>query len=253
MQITVSESSRGAAGRPAAGLSAKIFLYMRMTACLLLSISLHLSARTTGQTISYSGVNVPLTKVFDAIKHQTGYFVVYNADVLEKSTPVTVDVKNTPLEVFLQRILSDQPLEFSIERSTIIISEKSLAPPIAIAALPDAPPTIDIQGYVYDSLGRALNGVSVVVKGSKHGTQTDEGGHFKLHNLIGNEILVFLPFLKGLAPSKRRRNWRSGSVSREMMRPCDLYWKMHGSGMCRGKTLLPWQVRLWIGCGRGCS
>lgn len=164
---------------------------MRMTACLLLGISLHLSARTTGQTISYSGVNVPLTKVFDAIKHQTGFFVVYNADVLEKSSPVTVDVKNTPLEVFLQRILSDQPLEFSIERSTIIISEKIMAPPTAVAAIPESPLAIDVQGYVYDSLGRALNGVSVVVKGTKHGTQTDESGQFKLHNLLGNETLVF--------------------------------------------------------------
>ena len=190
MQITVSESLCGATHRPASGLSAKIFLLMRMTACLLLGISLHLSAKSTGQTISYTGVKVPLTKVFEAIKHQTGYFIVYNADVLQKAAPVTIDVKNTPLEVFLQRVLADEPLEYSIERSTIIISEKIPPPSTAIASLPEPPPTIDVQGYVYDSLGRALNGASVMIKGTKRGTQTNESGLFKLHNLTGNETLV---------------------------------------------------------------
>jgi TonB-linked SusC/RagA family outer membrane protein len=168
---------------------AKTCFIMRMTACLLLGFSLHLSARTTGQTISYTGVNVPLTKVFDVIKQQTGYLVVFNADLLEKTSPVTVAVKEAPLEAFLQHVLDNQPLEYSIENKTIIVSEKTVSSPPVKEFVPE-PPLIDVQGYVYDSLNRPINGVSVMIRGTKRGTQTDESGLFKLHNLVGNEVLI---------------------------------------------------------------
>jgi len=157
---------------------------MRLIACLLLGFSLHLSAATEGQTISYTGYKVPLTTIFNVIKQQTGYLVVYNAALLEKSKPVDVAANNKPLEEFLQDVLNEQPLRFSIVSKTIVISEKEHyeAPP--------PPPLITVQGYVYDTLSRPLDGASVMIKGTKKGTQTDANGFFTLHELTGNESIV---------------------------------------------------------------
>ena len=100
-----------AAQQACAGLITKTCRIMKMTACLLLVFSLHLSAHTGAQTISFTGTEVPLTKVFAAIKQQTGYLVVYNADLVDKTKPVSIAVKNIPLENFLKDVLNGQQLE----------------------------------------------------------------------------------------------------------------------------------------------
>jgi TonB-linked SusC/RagA family outer membrane protein len=158
-----------------------------MIAFLLLGFTLHLSAATKGQTISFTGYRVPLTTIFGVIKQQTGYVVVYNADLLEKTTPINVSANNKPLEEFLQDVLSEQPLRFSIVSKTIVISEKETA---VVTTAPSPPPLITVQGYVYDTLNRPLDRASVMVKGAKKGTQTDVNGFFTLHELTGNEILI---------------------------------------------------------------
>src|SRR5580698_8147860 len=94
-------------------LPAKLLLVMRITSAILLISALHVSATGIGQTVSYSGKNVPLEQVFTAIKQQTGYVFFYKLPDLEGAKPVTVDFKNVPLEAALQKILQNQSLSFS--------------------------------------------------------------------------------------------------------------------------------------------
>jgi TonB-linked SusC/RagA family outer membrane protein len=184
MQRKTTANCCKATNRPASVWLTKTSRIMRLMACLLLGFSLHLSATTKGQTISYTGYKVPLTTIFGIIKQQTGYLVVYNAGLLEKTRPVDIAASNRPLEAFLQDVLNDQPLRFSIVSKTIVISEKEKEEE------PPAPPLITVQGYVYDTLGRPLDRASVMVKGAKKGTQTDASGLFILHELKGDESLV---------------------------------------------------------------
>src|SRR5690349_17403991 len=53
---------------------------MKLTAALLFLFNMSLSARSLSQNITYSGKDVPLEKVFDAIKEQTGFFVISNQE-----------------------------------------------------------------------------------------------------------------------------------------------------------------------------
>ena len=67
---------------------------MKLTAMLLLSVCMCVSAKTVSQTVTLSEKNAPLDKVFREIKKQTGYTFVYTAKQLAKATPVTLTVKN---------------------------------------------------------------------------------------------------------------------------------------------------------------
>jgi hypothetical protein len=60
------------------------------------------------ETISFSGNNVHLTRVFSAIKSQTGYVFFYDAAVLRESKSVTIDLKNASLEEALNQLPKDQ-------------------------------------------------------------------------------------------------------------------------------------------------
>src|SRR5258706_16289810 len=53
----------------------KLMTVMKTTAFILLAFCLHVSARSLSQTVTISGKDLPLSKVFTIIKKQTGYTV----------------------------------------------------------------------------------------------------------------------------------------------------------------------------------
>jgi len=183
--------------KPGRHRTAKSYLLVKLTSALLLIISLHVSATSASQRITFSGKDVSLEKVFSVIKKQTGYAVMYNADQLEKAQPVSIKVTNIPLEGFLQQVLNGQPFEYSIENTTIFISRKAAT----VAGPPNKPdddasdntssrPAIDIHGRVVNEKGESLV-AAVSIKKTQRGTTTGDDGNFTLRNVEENAILVF--------------------------------------------------------------
>ena len=154
---------------------------MKLSAVFLFALSMQVSARAISQTISFSGKNVSLEQVFLEVKKQTGYVVFCTYDILDKTGSVSIDVKDTPLQNFMEEVLRYQSLEFSIENKTIFV--RSMAKPAMI--IPDVPaiPPIDIRGTITDSAGNPLAGVSIQVKGDSKGTSTDGEGKFILRGV----------------------------------------------------------------------
>jgi TonB-dependent starch-binding outer membrane protein SusC len=172
-------------------LSQKIFLTMRLTGILLLTAALHVSASTKSQTITFSGQNVPLQKVFEVVKAQTGYVFFYNESLLSDSKPVSLNAQSEPLEDFLKEVFRDQQLKFVIENKTIIIGRKTTPQtPSSQANFSESMPPIEIHGHITDSLGNPLAGASVTVKGGKRGTSTDANGDFVLHGIDDKATLI---------------------------------------------------------------
>src|SRR5687768_7611639 len=104
--------------RSAAGRST--FLAMKLTAVILLAFSLHLAARTHSQNISFSGRDVSLKRAIAEIKKQTGFLVVYNKELIKNAQRVTVNVRNRPLTDFLDLVLKNQQLSYSIKDNNIL-------------------------------------------------------------------------------------------------------------------------------------
>ena len=166
---------------------------MKLTAILLTVCCVHLMAAAGAQTISYSGKNVSLNEIFKVVKKQTGYFVVYNATEVNAKQAVTVSVKDQPLTQFLNTVLKDLDLAYTIENRTIVISykEKKIAARAAQELAQGAEAAIiDIRGMVTDESGKPVVGASVVVKGTNKGTTTNNDGEFFLVGVDDKAILV---------------------------------------------------------------
>ncbi len=91
---------------------------------LLPAFCLQVSAHTWSQTVTYSGQNVSLEKIFEEIRRQTKFFVTYDPAMLEGTQPVTVDLDKVPVNDFLKAILINQPLTYTIKKTTIFIQQK---------------------------------------------------------------------------------------------------------------------------------
>ncbi|WP_084163797.1 SusC/RagA family TonB-linked outer membrane protein [Olivibacter sitiensis] len=165
---------------------------MRLLMLFLLAGFMHVSAASYSQNISLSGRNIPFEQVLDVIRQQGGYAITSNKALLKLTKPVTIDVKNMPIDVFLKAILRDQPLEAQLEDKTIILSRKSNPTIIQrqgesnlsnlILAYPE------VRGRVVDSLGNPLQGANIRVlnaegKRTTLQTTTDRQGEFLLHNV----------------------------------------------------------------------
>ena len=151
---------------------------MKLSALFMLGFCLHLSARTTGQTVTLSVKDMPLKEVFRAIQRQTGLNIVVNESVLEKTGSVSLTVKDMPVADVLNICFRNEKLSFSIIDGTIVI--KSLGPlPSDVA---DSPP-IDIHGHVTDTTGSPLVGASITIRGKSGGTVTDANGNFSLNEV----------------------------------------------------------------------
>lgn len=172
----------------------KLLCVMKLTTAILLLTLFQVSAREAySQTVSYSAKNVTVKEVFNEIKKQTGYTFFFNKADLTNTKPVSIDLKTATLETALKECLKNQPLIYTIEGKTIFISAKSQQSSIAggNAILPPLDSLRNVHGKVVNEKGEPLVGVSVLLKGSKRGTMTDENGIFELKGLKDEAVLQF--------------------------------------------------------------
>ena len=161
---------------------------MRFIVMLLMAGCLLAPAKSFSQPVSFSGRNISLQAVFNAVKTQTGYVVFFDQDILKNTKLVTISVKNMRLEDFLREILKGQPLKYSIQGKTIFLSRK-----------PDALPAgqtdnFKISGTVYTDGRQPLAGASIRIKGAASGTSTGENGMFTLEK-IGENAVIQVSFI----------------------------------------------------------
>ena len=173
----------------------KLLQVMKLSAMLLLLTALHVSAKTSSQAISYSGKNVSLATVFKEIRKQTGFVVIYKKSQLANIPAVTINVKNMPLPGFLDKLLEDKHLNYSIDSKTVFIAGKTASMQrnanewLAGSLSPLLPPAV-IRMLVLDSLGKPLAGVPIALKNGKVLGVTDTEGRLTLHVNEGDVLLL---------------------------------------------------------------
>jgi len=185
----------------------KTLLVMKLTSVFLLAAFLQVSAHGWSQTISYSGRDVPLKKVFSVIKKQTGYVVFYDQGWIENANPVTISASNQPLDGFLQQLLKDYPLDFTIEGRTIILSRKQPTATFQPGDTSHPPPPpgvmenkIKVQGRIMaDEGAEPLSGATIIIRRSGHAVSvtgtTDANGNFKLLNLANGAYTLEVTYI----------------------------------------------------------
>jgi TonB-linked SusC/RagA family outer membrane protein len=174
---------------PKKGLT-KTLRVMKLTALLLLTICVQVSARTYSQRVTLSAKNMSLEKVIGDIKKQTGYSFFYNVDWLQKANTVTIEVKNMQIENALNIIFKDQPLSYSVINNTIVLKLKEVSAEKVSQVSPSPLPPPDIHGRVVNEKGEPMEGVTVSIKGTRQATATNANGEYTIAATKG-QVLVF--------------------------------------------------------------
>jgi TonB-linked SusC/RagA family outer membrane protein len=163
----------------------QLLLIMKLTAIFLLLACLTTSARGYSQRVTLIEKDVPLEKVFQQIRKQTGYVFFFDEAWLSKAKRVSITAVDVPLEEALALCFNNQPLTFAIIDKTIVL--KPAVPALPFEEVP--PPFIEVKGRVVNENGAPVI-VSVVVKGTNKGISTTERGEFVLSDVDENAVLV---------------------------------------------------------------
>lgn len=168
---------------------AKTLLIMKITAILVFAFCISVHAKSYSQKFNLSLKNDRLEKVFKDISNQSEYTFVFTESLIKKSKKVTTSLYNASIEDVLEKVLNEQSLTYAIVNSIIIIKEIE-APVKSEILLP--PPPVKIKGTVVDELGNPLQGVTILIKGTKLGTSSDANGVFEIEFVEkSTKVLVF--------------------------------------------------------------
>lgn len=162
--------------------TAQMLRVMRMMSFFLFIVCMHVSARTSSQTITVTGKELTLKKVFSIIEKQTGYVLLSNRSLFSNSGKVSVSAHNMPLADFLNIVLKNRPVSWFLEDRTIVLSEKLPEEP-TVSRISDLlpEPFISISGNIVGPDGMPLSGVTIAIKGTIKGTSTSADGRFSLN------------------------------------------------------------------------
>jgi TonB-linked SusC/RagA family outer membrane protein len=152
---------------------------------LTVAASLQVSASAFSQMINISVKNLSFENVLNQIEKQSGYKVFYDLEHLKAAHPVTVNLKNSPLEKTLEECFKNQPFTYQIVSKTIII--KSHKTPVA--------KNVTVTGKVTDDKGIEMPGVMVKVKNATVGTVTNANGVYSISVPEDKTTVLIFSFL----------------------------------------------------------
>ncbi|WP_242673235.1 TonB-dependent receptor [Niastella yeongjuensis] len=159
---------------------------MKLTVLLLTTAFLNVSANGLSQTVTFTGKQVSIEKVFAAVEHQTGYVFLYTKDMLKDAGKVTLTVRDQPLTQFLETLFANRPIGYKLSVKSILLSRRAIPLPVA-----DQPKLVEeIKGIVRDSDGHPLGGVNVMINKTNTGVITKADGSFSINAAVGEVLTI---------------------------------------------------------------
>lgn len=148
-------------------------------------LMMHLGAfqASLAQVVTISGRDIRFRQLMQDVEKQTGYLFIYPDAEMQKARPVTVNMKNAPLDSFLQVIFSKQPFVYSIKGKSIVIE---LSAPGANNIIADS--SWRITGILKNDRGELLSGTTVMVMETRNGVMADMYGHFSIEVKKGQTL-----------------------------------------------------------------
>lgn len=152
-------------------------IMIKLAVFLTCGVLLDASASAFAQQITLKADHTPLFEVMKTVQHQSGYLYLFKGRELA-NTYVTADVKQADIQVALDKLLTENGLEWSINDKTIVIRASSNKDPRDASASAQQQKTVN--GQVRDVDGNPLAGATVTVSGTDAATSTDESGNFQV-------------------------------------------------------------------------
>lgn len=134
--------------------------------------------------MSLSMENTTVHDVIAAIEKQGNYYFTYNLNQINVNRKVSIKVENNTISQILDRLFSENGIDYKIENNHIVLYKKAVLEEAAVKQQQS------IQGTVFDEKGEPVIGASILEKGTTNGTITDLNGRFKLAIGNGKELVV---------------------------------------------------------------
>ena len=146
----------------------------------MLVFSLNLSATGFGQ-ISFEARDKSIRDVFAMLEEETSYRFFYNDDLITVDKTVDMNVSDLSIDEILEKLFESTELGYKIlENNLIVVTPKN------------DPLQLMITGRVTDAAtGQGMPGVSIVVKGTSLGVNTDLNGYYSVNSTSPDAILAF--------------------------------------------------------------
>ena len=148
---------------------------MRLTTFLLITGCLAVQASGFAQKVTLSARNASMESVFTDIKQQTGFFFMYDSDLLKKSGNVSINIQNGELSEALEQLTAGKPLSYKIIDKTVIISEVKVRSGNQQMLVKGTVRSKETNGNTLP-----LPGVVVTIKGSNRAVSTNADGEYTI-------------------------------------------------------------------------
>lgn len=161
-----------------------------MKLCFLLSalfLCTVINAQDTGEVLFVLKTDVsgqPISAVLDTIERQTSYSFIYDARVIDLSTPVRKDLKGSRLLNLLYSLFKDTDIAYTIVNKQIILNKKERIINMQKKSVRR------LKGVVTDKNGEPVIGANILIKGTTRGTVTDLDGNFEMDLPLKATLLV---------------------------------------------------------------
>jgi TonB-dependent starch-binding outer membrane protein SusC len=136
-------------------------------------------ATSDNDRITVIGEQIPLPDILKNITHQTGYYFVFDNNIIDNTEKLSVHFINVPWQEVISAVLTPEHLKWTLDGRRIFL-EKEKAP--------ELPP---IAGIVTTEDGVPVPGVTVLIKGSAQGATTGSDGRFVLNHAPLHSVLHF--------------------------------------------------------------
>ncbi|ASZ15040.1 SusC/RagA family TonB-linked outer membrane protein [Chitinophaga pendula] len=166
---------------------------MKLTTAFILIACLKLSATGIAQNVTISFRNSSLENAIREVRRQTGYNILYTSELMKTSKPISLDVKDLPINQFLDKCLIDQPITYHYIEDKIIVLKPLVSSSVNNTEIAEP----EVKGSVVDENLQPLAGVSV--KNVTNGViaVTDAKGQFSIKGSAGNMLeFTFVGFRK---------------------------------------------------------
>lgn len=165
----------------------KIILVMKLVLFMMTSCLLQVNANGFAQQFTFSKKGTNLAEVFNEIRRQTGYHVLYTNPKINAKKTLDVNFKNTDLKEVLNACLEPQNLVYKIVRKSIIITRKKRS---ALQKMVDIFTNIVVQGKVVDEKGLPLPNAIIRIKGKPQVYTSNERGAFTIPGVAEGAVVV---------------------------------------------------------------
>jgi len=172
----------------------KLILTMKLTVVILFLTLMQVSATVYSQAtrFTFRAENKQVVEVLRQIEENSDFRFFFLREQVDVERKVTVTARDATVEQILEELFRGEPVSYGFANEALIVLTRSDNPLGSIDGYLGG----DIQqsavsGKVTDSSGQPLPGVTVVVKGTTHGTITNNDGEYTLANISDDDILVF--------------------------------------------------------------